>query len=99
MKRCFLVNFKTESDHLAFLSWVSAWESDNNVSTEAKIRFVRVDELFCRWTLHCSDGHFVQLYNSVGAFNATAFGESIGAGCTAKQVASAKRAAVKLAAK
>ena len=74
MKRCFLANFKTESDHRAFLSWITAWQSDKNVSTDAKIRFVRVDGLFCRWTIHCSDGHFVQLYNSAVAFNGFAFG-------------------------
>ena len=72
MKRSFLVNFKTEKDHLAFLSWITAWESDNKV--HSKIRFVRADGLFSRWTLRCSDGNLVELLNSVSAFNASAFG-------------------------
>ena len=74
MKRSFLANFKTETDHLAFLSWITAWESDNKVRTDSKIRFVRVDGLFSRWTLHCSDRNLVELLNSVSTFNASAFG-------------------------
>ena len=72
MKRSFLANFKTEADHLAFLSWITAWESDNKVNS--KIRFVRADGLFSRWTLHCSDRNLVELFNSVSAFNGSAFG-------------------------
>jgi hypothetical protein len=74
MKRSFLANFKTETDHLAFLSWVTAWESDNKVRSYSKIRFVRVDGLFSRWTLHCSDRNLVELLNAVSTFNASAFG-------------------------
>jgi hypothetical protein len=74
MKRSFLVNFKTETDHLAFLSWITAWESGNKARMDSKIRFVRVDGLFSRWTLHCSDGHLTELLNSVSAFNGSAFG-------------------------
>ena len=73
MKRSFLANFKTETDHLAFLSWITAWESDK-ARTDSKIRFVRVEGLFSRWTLRCSDGHLVILFNSVGGFNGSAFG-------------------------
>ena len=72
MKRSFLANFKTETDHLAFLSWITAWESDNKV--RSKIRFVRADGLFSRWTLHCSDRTLVELLNSASTFNASAFG-------------------------
>jgi len=74
MKRSFLANFKTETDHLAFLSWITAWESDNKVRTDSRICFVRVDGLFSRWTLHCSDRNLVELLNSVRTFNASAFG-------------------------
>ena len=74
MKRSFLANFKTEEDHLAFLSWMIDWESDNKVRIDSKIRFMRVDGLFSRWTLRCSDGNLVELLNSVSAFNASAFG-------------------------
>lgn len=73
MNRWFLADFKTEFDHSRFLSWLPAWEAENMVNTEAKIRFVQFEGLFSRWTLHCSDEHFEQLFNSVGGFNGTAY--------------------------
>ncbi len=72
MSRLFLADFKNEFDHSAFFSWLPAWEFENKVATGAKIRFIRVNNLFSRWTLHCSDEHFIELFNSVGAFNGTA---------------------------
>lgn len=72
MQRWFLADFKTESDHLAFLAWLPAWERENGVDADARIRFCRVHDLFSRWTLHCSDVHFSALFNAVGGFNGIA---------------------------
>ena len=72
MKNTITADFKTEFDHSLFLSWLPAWESENKVDTGAKIRFMQVEGLFSRWTLHCSDKHFEQLFNAVGGFNGTA---------------------------
>lgn len=70
MNPYFFAQFKTESDHAGFLSYLTAWEQENKFDTEAKIRFVRGEGIFSVWTVHCTDDNLETLKNAAGAFNA-----------------------------
>ncbi len=70
MNPYFTAQFKTESDHSAFLNWLPAWERENGFDTESKIRFIRCDGIFSVWTVQCTDANLQTLQNAAAAFNA-----------------------------
>jgi hypothetical protein len=68
MKTLMILDFKTETDHCRFVSWLAAWQSENKADLGARITFVRdqFGPLFSRWCLIENE----TVKNAAGAFNA-----------------------------
>jgi hypothetical protein len=73
MQRWFNASFARQADCNAFTSWVRAFESDERVSVDVKIRFVRTADCYAVLTVSCDEPQYDAIFNAVGGFNGKAF--------------------------